>query len=222
MNGVIISIDGACRRPGTPKCFAVGAYFIKDIPTNIIYDSGAVVEYNSTGQRGEILGLINALKKCIDLFNTGRVDVVYIISDSEYVTNCVNNEWYKNWMRKGWITADGSDVKNKDLWTIVADLLLKLEGYDVVFYHIKGHVIPFGKVTAHKLIEKSALDLYEAVTLKFENEFEKRLGKINEAISLFHRNNNVLLDPNDEVLKEMIVCNTVVDLLAGYYADKEL
>ena len=33
MNGVIISIDGACRRPGTPECSAIGAYgWLKTYP----------------------------------------------------------------------------------------------------------------------------------------------------------------------------------------------
>ena len=27
---MIIAIDGACRKPGTPECFAVGAYVAKD------------------------------------------------------------------------------------------------------------------------------------------------------------------------------------------------
>ena len=129
---MIIAIDGACRKPGTPECFSIGAYIAKDKSSNKIYGYDAVCESQSTGQRGEILALIQALERCIN----SDEELIYIVSDSEYVVNCINKEWYKNWENKGWITAEGEEVKNKDLWEIVSNMLSVLEDKEIVVYHI--------------------------------------------------------------------------------------
>lgn len=217
MKGTIISIDGACRKPGTPECFSIGAYVAKDLNSNKIHGHDAACETESTGQRGEILGLLQALERCINSDD----EIYYIISDSEYVVNCVNKEWYKNWENKGWITAEGEDVKNKDLWEIVSDMLRILEDKDIVVYHIKGHVFPFGKVTAQKLIESDASlqALYDAVAEKFDVEFPKRQKELDLACALFEKNNGIVMEKDDPVLRELIISNVMVDLIAGAYAD---
>ena len=217
MKGTIISIDGACRKPGTPECFSIGAYVAKDLNSAKIYGHNAACETESTGQRGEILGLLQALERCIN----SDEEIYYIISDSEYVVNCVNKEWYKNWENKGWITAEGEEVKNKDLWEIVSDMLRILEDKDIVVYHIKGHVFPFGKVTAQKLIESDASlqALYDAVAEKFDVEFPKRQKELDLACALFEKNNGIVMEKDDPVLRELIISNVMVDLIAGAYAD---
>lgn len=217
MNGMIIAIDGACRKPGTPECFSVGAYIAKDKNSNKIYGHDAVCETESTGQRGEILGFLQALEKCIN----SEEELIYIISDSEYVVNCVNKEWYKNWENKGWVTAEGEEVKNRDLWEVASEMLKTLIDKDIVVYHIKGHVFPFGKVTARKLIEsdKSLQALYDAVSKKFDDEFHKRQDSLDLACALFEKNNGVQMENDDEVLRELVICNVMVDIIAGAYAD---
>ena len=94
MKGKLIAIDGACRRPGKPDCLAIGACVVKDLETGKIESHEAACETESTAQRGEILGLIQALEKCINI----DAETFYIVSDSEYVVNCMNKEWYINWM----------------------------------------------------------------------------------------------------------------------------
>lgn len=217
MKGTIISIDGACRKPGTPECFSIGAYIAKDLNSTKIYSHNAACETESTGQRGEILGLLQALERCIN----SDEEIYYIISDSEYVVNCVNKEWYKNWENKGWITAEGEEVKNKDLWEIVSDMLRILEDKDIVVYHIKGHVFPFGKVTAKKLIESDTTlqALHTAVSEKFDAEFPKRQKELDLACALFEKNNGIVMEKDDPVLRELIISNVMVDLIAGAYAD---
>ena len=214
---MIIAIDGACRKPGTPECFSVGAYIAKDKSSNKIYGHNAVCESQSTGQRGEILALIQALEKCIN----SDEELIYIISDSEYVVNCVNKGWYKNWENKGWITAEGEEVKNKDLWELVSGMLSALEDKEIVVYHIKGHVFPFGKVTAKKLIESdtSLQSLYDAVAKKFNVEYPKRQKELDLACALFERNNGISIEKDSETLREMIIVNVMADLIASAYAD---
>ena len=212
---MIIAIDGACRRPGTPESFSVGAYVAKI--NNEIYEHDAVYELQSTGQRGEILALLQALERCID----SDEELIYIISDSEYIVNCINKEWYKNWENKGWITAEGEEVKNKDLWEKVSGMLSVLEDKEIVVYHIKGHVFPFGKATAKRLIESDMTlqALYEAVANKFDIEYPKRQKELEIACALFEKNNGISIEKDSEVLREMIIGNVMADLIAGFYAD---
>ena len=214
---MIIAIDGACRKPGTPECFSVGAYVAKDKNSNKIYGHDAVCESQSTGQRGEILGLLQALEFCTN----SKDELHYIITDSEYICNCVNKEWYKNWENKGWVTAEGSEVKNKDLWVHVSEMLSILTDKEIVVYHIKGHVFPFGKVTARKLIESdtSLQALYDAVAEKFDVEYPKRQKELDLACTLFEKNNGIQMEKDNEVLRELIISNVMVDLIAGAYAD---
>lgn len=214
---MIIAIDGACRKPGTPERFSVGAYIAKDKNSNKIYGYDVVCELQSSGQRGEILALLQALKKCVN----SDEELIYIISDSEYVVNCINKEWYKNWENKGWITAEGEEVKNKDLWEMVSSTLSVLEDKEIVVYHIKGHVFPFGKVTAKKLIESdtSLQALYDAVARKFDVEYPKRQKELELACTLFEKNNGIKMEMDNKVLRELIISNVMVDLIAGTYAD---
>ena len=214
---MIIAIDGACRKPGTPECFSIGAYVAKGKNSNKIYGHDIVCELHSSGQRGEILALLHALDRCIN----SDEELIYIISDSEYVVNCINKEWYKNWENKGWITAEGEEVKNKDLWEMVSGMLSALEDKEIVVYHIKGHVFPFGKVTAKKLIESdtSLQALYEAVAKKFDVEYPKRQKELELACALFEKNNGISMEKDSEVLRELIISNVMVDLIAGAYAD---
>ena len=214
---MIIAIDGACRKPGTPECFSVGAYIAKDKGSNKIYGHDAVRELQSTGQRGEILALLQALEVCIN----SDEELIYVITDSEYIVNCVNKEWYKNWENKGWITAEGEEVKNKDLWEIASSMLSALEDKEIVVYHIKGHVFPFGKVTAKKLIESdtSLQALYDAVAEKFDVEYPKRQKELDLACALFEKNNGISIEKDSETLRELIIGNVMADLIADAYAD---
>lgn len=47
---------------------------------------------------------------------------VSLYSDSAYVVNGFLQGWIYNWIKKGWKTADGSPVKNKELWQELYEL----------------------------------------------------------------------------------------------------
>lgn len=61
---------------------------------------------------------------------------VSLYSDSAYVVNGFSQGWIYNWMKKGWKTADGSPVKNKELWQELYELT---KVHDVKFIKVKGH-----------------------------------------------------------------------------------
>ena len=60
----------------------------------------------------ELLAAIKALEFARDNFQGVRI-VVY--TDSNYVKRGIT-EWVDNWVKRGWKTAAGKPVKNKNLW----------------------------------------------------------------------------------------------------------
>jgi len=63
----------------------------------------------TTNNRMELLAAIMALEAL-----KGPCHVV-LSTDSQYVQKGIG-EWLPNWIRRGWKTAGGDPVKNKDLW----------------------------------------------------------------------------------------------------------
>jgi ribonuclease HI len=201
----MIAIDGACRRNGKPDCVSAGGVFIRDLSTGEC-SIFTLPEVNSTNQRGEMFALIGALNH---IKNTG-VDA-QIVTDSEYLFNAMTKCWPHRWDATGWRTSAGEPVKNADLWKTVLSIYKTITS-EVMFYHIKGHVIPFGKVTAQNLLfsDPSGDTLYRAAIEKFRTSAKE--ANIAHAQDLSERNNGFQLDR--EVLERFVASNVVVDAVA--------
>ncbi len=61
---------------------------------------------------------------------------VDLYSDSAYCVNAFNQDWIYGWIKKNWRTADGSPVKNKEIWQEIYELTKK---HKVTFHKVKGH-----------------------------------------------------------------------------------
>lgn len=61
---------------------------------------------------------------------------IKIYSDSAYVVNAFLQGWIYNWIKKGWKTADGKLVKNKELWEALYDFT---KTHEIEFIKVKGH-----------------------------------------------------------------------------------
>lgn len=212
---MIIAIDGASRRNGKPDCLAAGGVFIKQDGT---YKTAAGYDTPSTNQRGELVGLLAALETMGDL---DPQDVI-LVTDSEYLYNAIYKDWLTGWANKGWKTASGDPVKSQDLWVKIADLLQRrrVEGYDINIYHIKGHLVSLGKVTASNILHKdpSGELLYLTIWEKYEADKLKHPDKFYNAYELFERNHGFPIDESS--FKVFVVMNTVADYVAGTYCDK--
>lgn len=66
-------------------------------------------EVATTNNRMELMAAIVALETLKE-----PCDVV-LTTDSQYVRQGIT-EWMANWLRRGWKTAGGDPVKNRDLW----------------------------------------------------------------------------------------------------------
>ena len=124
MQKVTIYTDGACSgNPGPGGWAAILIY-----GENIKEISGG--SENTTNNIMELTAIIEGLKAL-------KVECeVQVYSDSAYSVNAFNQGWIYNWMKKGWKTANGEPVKNKELWQELYDLTKK---HDVTFNKVKGH-----------------------------------------------------------------------------------
>ena len=213
---LVISIDGACRRNGKPDCVAAGGVLIRQYSDHgllpVHTETRSACEFKSTNQRGELLALRIALNHVLA---TGQD--AQIITDSEYLFNTMTKEWFNSWQNMGWVTSTGTPVKNRDLWMDIVDTYIKCVHRDigVVFYHIKGHCIPFGKVTANNslAVDSTGYDLWHKVFAKYDEVcYTSKRAQLERANELSERNNGFELDPG--TLKRFVVANVVADAVA--------
>ena len=104
MDKVVIYTDGACS--GNPGPGGWGAVLLYKENRKEI--SGG--SENTTNNIMELTAVIEALKIL------KRSCKVNVYSDSAYVVNAFLQKWIYGWMKKGWKTAGGDPVKNKELW----------------------------------------------------------------------------------------------------------
>jgi ribonuclease HI len=123
MKSVEIHTDGACL--GNPGPGGWGA-LLRHGDTERELAGG---EANTTNNRMELLAAIMALEAL-----KSPCDVV-LSTDSQYVQKGIG-EWLPNWIRRGWKTAGGDPVKNKDLWE---RLQAAAQPHKVKWKWVKGH-----------------------------------------------------------------------------------
>ena len=79
------------------------------------------------------------LKAVLELFRaTAHVDDdLLVLCDSQYVINSVTS-WMPGWKRRGWRTAAGEPVKNREIWVQLE--AASAEHEQVRWHWVKGHV----------------------------------------------------------------------------------
>lgn len=103
-----------------------------------LIDEKSGYEPYSTNNRMELTAFLSALE------NTNTIETkntkVIIYTDSAYIANCFNQNWYVKWIQNGWKTSDKQEVKNQDLWRRIITLYIKLkERFKLEIIKVKGH-----------------------------------------------------------------------------------
>ena len=88
-------------------------------------------EKNTTNQRMELTACIKALEEI-----KNKDIPVEIYTDSAYLVNCINEQWYVKWERNGWKNVKKKPVENKELWQ---RLLSLVQEFTVTFHKVEGH-----------------------------------------------------------------------------------
>ncbi len=123
---VAAACDGACS--GNPGPGGWGCL--------LRFDDGSVQEFgameaNTTNNRMELSAALTLLQKLRDL---PRHPDLTIRTDSKYLIDGYSR-WIQGWKRKGWRTAAGAPVLNRDLWEALDAARLP----DLPFTYVKGH-----------------------------------------------------------------------------------
>jgi ribonuclease HI len=132
---VLVYADGACANNGQPEPRAGWAVVCgpsdRGEESNSCVVSGRLENKGpfgddsvATSNRAELRAAIAVLRLC-DWRDQG-FDSVVIATDSSYVVDGATS-WVRGWMRNGWKTRTGSDVKNRDLWNL---LLAEVERWE--------------------------------------------------------------------------------------------
>lgn len=119
----VIYTDGACSGKG------MGGYAAIVTPPGGISFEICGHESPTTNNRMELMAVIRGLE------HTAEGDTVVVLSDSQYVVRGAMS-WLCGWKRKGWRTSTKADVKNKDLWLRVDELML---ARTVTLQWVRGH-----------------------------------------------------------------------------------
>ena len=124
----IIYTDGSClRNPDGPGGWA--AVLTEQATGKVQELSGG--DPSTTNNRMELTAALRALSAVPE----GAKVALY--TDSQYMKNGFTKHWLEGWKKKGWVTAKGTPVLNKELW-VALDAAFHLR--TVEFHWVKGHV----------------------------------------------------------------------------------
>ena len=138
MKQVIIYTDGACR--GNPGPGGWGALIRFDSVEKKIFGGQA----NTTNNQMELSAAIEGLAILKEPCN------VELFADSKYVMDGIT-QWIQNWKKNNWRTAAKKDVKNKELWQKLDQLIAQ---HQVQWRWVKGHSGDAGNEAADLLANK--------------------------------------------------------------------
>jgi ribonuclease HI len=126
--GIVVFCDGAAKGNPGPGGWGV----VIATPAGDVIELGAAAPH-TTNNKMELTAAIQALTAI------GALDgPVAIHTDSTYVIKGIS-EWIWGWRKRGWKTAEGGDVLNRDLWQAL-DALVSARGKGQVSWHyVRGH-----------------------------------------------------------------------------------
>lgn len=159
---ILIFTDGACS--GNPGKGGYG--------TVVVYPKGRVKELGggkkeTTNNQMEMMAVIKGLKEVSE-----SSEDVLILTDSTYVIQGITS-WIFGWKRKGWKTASGGDVSNKDLWLeLDREVFKRKEKSKIKWGYLRGHVGVPGNERCDEIAvhfsKNKYVELYDGSLLGYE------------------------------------------------------
>jgi ribonuclease HI len=160
---IVVFTDGAAK--GNPGPGGWGAIIVT--PAGEVAELGARAAMTTTNNRMELTGAIMALS---ELRNVPGKLAIY--TDSTYVIQGIRG-WIYGWRKRGWKTATGGDVLNRDLWEQLDALVSARPKGDIAWHYVKGHAgIPGNErvdAIADGLARGEAVTLYRGPLLGYEH-----------------------------------------------------
>jgi ribonuclease HI len=157
---IVVFTDGAAK--GNPGPGGWGAVIVT--PAGHVTELGGGAAHTTNNQM-ELTGPIEALRR---LQHTPGPLAVY--TDSTYVIRGIS-EWIWAWRRRGWKTAQGGDVLNRELWERLAGVVTARGKNGIAWHYVRGHTgIPGNERVdeiANAFALKRRLDLYDGPLIRY-------------------------------------------------------
>jgi ribonuclease HI len=126
---IVIFTDGACTGNPGPGGWAS----IVSLPDGTVHELGGGVR-ETTNNRMEMAAAIHALAMLPD--NSSVKVILY--TDSTYLIRGIT-QWIWGWRSKGWRTADGKEVANRELWEELLRHVARLKPATIDWKYVRGH-----------------------------------------------------------------------------------
>lgn len=128
---IIVFTDGACS--GNPGPGGWGAILIS--PLGKVRELGGN-DPKTTNNRMELTATIESLRALAKI-KTLTTSEISLYTDSTYVIQGITG-WVHGWKKRGWKTAEGKDVLNRDLWEQL-DEASRVRNFQIEWLYVPGH-----------------------------------------------------------------------------------
>jgi ribonuclease HI len=158
--GITLFSDGAAK--GNPGPGGWGVVVVR--PDGYVAELGGR-DAHTTNNRMELTAAIEALAQVRALDGP-----VAVYTDSTYVIRGIR-EWIWAWRRRGWKTAEGADVLNRDLWERLGALADERGRTALTWHYVRGHRGIPGNERVDEIADRFArglpVDLYRGALIGY-------------------------------------------------------
>ena len=156
----VVFTDGAAK--GNPGPGGWGAVIVT--PDGRVTELGGGAAHVTNNQM-ELTGVIEALRRLRPVSGA-----LAIHTDSTYVIRGIC-EWIFAWRRRGWKTAQGGDVLNRELWEQLSAAVSARGKGGISWHYVRGHIgIPGNERVdeiANAFALKRRVDLYDGPLIRY-------------------------------------------------------
>lgn len=128
-NSTMVFSDGACT--GNPGPGGWGAIIVS--PEGHVRELGGG-NPATTNNRMELVGSLQGLRA----LEAPHPHPIFVYTDSTYVIRGIT-QWIWAWRSRGWKSAEGKDVSNRDLWEELSREVTRLKPTTIEWRYVRGH-----------------------------------------------------------------------------------
>lgn len=148
--------DGACRSNGKANAEAAYAGYFPD-NKEWSFATKMPESETQTNQRAELKAIHDSVNVIFERCGAPAETSIHIYTDSTYSKNCLTT-WLPGWMRNKWRTAEGNDVKHRDLIEHLSLRLPKFKEYTITY--VKAHTGKLDELSiGNDIVDKMAVSV---------------------------------------------------------------
>ena len=158
----LIFSDGACS--GNPGPGDWGAIIVR--PTGEVQELGGGAAATTNNQM-EMMGTIAALEALRD-----APEKVLVFTDSTYVIRGIT-QWVWGWRQRGWLTAEGNPVANRELWERLVRIVAQRPKHATLDWrYVRGHTGVAGNERCDEIAvafsKRQRVTLFQGLILQYQ------------------------------------------------------